>query len=414
MFGSHFTTSDGIDVSVNYPGVHNTDSGPDFSGARVKFDGEEWAGNIEIHVKASDWYRHGHDRDVSYDSVILHVVGVDDRSVDRTDGSPIPQICVYPSPDFYNRYASLVTDMDLPGCLPYMFDIPELNRTDWISSLGMERLHGKADYIRDILNGCNGDWQHTLFVAIARGLGFGLNGVPFELLAKSLPLNFVMRHRDNPLQIEALVFGQAGMLIPDEYPYDDYYTLLCREYEFLRHKYGLTPIDPSLWKYSRTRPQNFPHRRLAILASMLASGMQLSTRLIEADGNYEKIVDLFQFEASEYWRKHPKFGMAESRLPLAVTLSSSSIDILIINVAAPFYYAYGSITGNLELAERAQDLLCNIKPERNSVIGVWSNTLLKPTSAFESQALLHLRRDYCQRSRCLDCRFGHLILRKAL
>lgn len=414
MLGNSFLTRSGQSVEIIAPGLHNNDAGPDFSAARLRVDGEDWVGNVEIHVKASDWKRHGHDNDPAYNSIILHVVGIDDCEIFRHDGTSIPQICISPPADFYIRYDSLTSDLDNPGCLPYIHTIPLINVKDWINALGLERLHSKATFIKEVLESNNGDWQQALFIVIARALGFGLNGLPFELLARSLPLNFVMRHRDHPEQVEALVFGQAGMLTEGEYPYDDYYVMLCREYNFLKNKYGLSPIDGNLWKYARTRPQNFPHRRIAILASMLCEGINIHTRLLEADGKYEDVTELFQFGASEYWKYHHRFGLAPTDLPIPASLSSTSIDIICINVAAPFYFAYGAITGNPDLAEKGLDLLCEIKPERNSVVGVWNGTQLKPTNAFESQALLQLRRSYCQTSRCLQCRFGHYLLRQSL
>lgn len=414
MFGSQFLSGEGKKIEILSPGRHNVDAGPDFSTARIRIDGEEWIGNVEIHVKASDWMRHGHHSDPAYDSVILHVVGVDDCVVSRRDGSDIPQICVSPSPDFYGRYAALIDEMDAPGCLPYVDSVPDINRKDWLNAVGFERLQEKGEYMKDILEASAGDWQQTLFIVVARALGFGLNGVPFELLAKSLPLNFVMRHRDNPEQVEALVFGQAGMLGEGEYPYDDYYTLLCREYKFLRAKYSLAPIEGSLWKYSRTRPQNFPHRRMAILAAMLCEGMQMHTRLLEASGNYEKVAEIFRTGASDYWKRHQRFGTAPSELPLPTSLSEGSVDILCINVAAPFYVAYGAITGDPGLAEKGLDLLNEIRPERNSLVNIWNSTSLKASNAFDSQALLQLRKSYCQRSRCLNCRLGHYLLRQVM
>lgn len=414
MLGSRFQSRGGSDVEVISPGVHNQDSGPDFSAARLRIDGEDWVGNIEIHVRASDWKRHGHHADPAYDSIILHVVGVDDAEVTRSDGSPITQVCVSPSPDFYHRYAALTAEMDLPGCMPFIGTVPEINRKDWVDTLGIERLHRKAGYIKDMLAANRGDWQQALFIVVARALGFGLNGLPFELLAKSLPLNFVMRHRDNPMQIEALVFGQAGMLDGYSEEGDDYHALLKREYEFLKKKYLLVPIDVNLWKYARTRPHNFPHRRLAILAAMLAGGMQLHSRLLEAAGRYEEITDLFQTSASDYWRRHHRFGAGESAIPLPVTLSRGSVDLLCINVAAPFYFAYGAASGNPDLAERGLELLYEIRAERNSVVGVWRGTPLEAANAFESQALLQLRRVYCQSSLCLECRLGHYLLRQTL
>lgn len=414
MFGDTLTATSGCKVEIVSPGLHNRDSGPDFSAALIRFDDEEWGGNVEIHVKASDWKRHGHHKDPAYDTVILHVVGVDDEKVRRTDGSEIIQVCVAPPAEFYNRYARLTEKIDIPACLPWLDSIPDLNRTDWICTLGIERLHEKAGYMKSILEAAGSDWQQTIFILLARSLGFGLNGVPFELLAKSLPLNYVMRHRDNPLQVEALVFGQAGLLVPEDYQYDEYYMALCREYEFLKKKYSLTPLKADIWKYSRTRPQNFPHRRMGILSAMLADGMQLYTRILEARGDYDILMECLDFRASDYWHSHSRFGDMESSMPLPVTLSRSSREIVLINVMAPFYFAYGSITGSPDTAEMGLNLLRDINAEKNSITGLWTRYGLKPQCAFDSQALIQLKRNYCDKSRCLECRFGHYLLRCSL
>ena len=414
MFGNSLCATTGRELTVVNPGVHNHDAGPDFSAAVIRVEDTEWAGNVEIHVKASDWKRHGHHTDKAYDSVILHVVGVNDTKVERTDGSEIMQVCVAPPAEFYNRYVVLTERMDMPTCLPWLPGIPVLNRTDWVSALGIERLHEKASFLRDILRGSNGDWQQAIFIVLARALGFGLNGQPFEMLARSLPLNFVMRHRDNPVQVEALVFGQAGMLNPGEYEYDEYYMQLCREYSFLKKKYSLTPVDPQLWKYARTRPGNFPHRRLAFLSAMLADGMQLYTRLLEAAGDYDMLMASLEAKPADYWHYHSRFGDAATATPLPVGLSRSSREIVLINVMAPFYFAYGSLTGDVDIAEKGLDLLREIKPERNMIVALWERHGLKPECAFDSQALIHLRRNYCDKSRCLECRFGHHLLRRAM
>lgn len=414
MFGDTVMASSGCKVKIISPGVHNTDAGPDFSAAVIRIDDTEWGGNVEIHVKASDWKRHGHHNDSAYDTVILHVVGVDDDKVKRTDGSEILQVCVSPPAEFYNRYAILTENIDSPTCLSWIDTVPELNRTDWLSALGIERLQSKASYMKSVLESSGGDWEQTIFIMVARALGFGLNGVPFELLAKSLPLNFVMRHRDNLLQVEALVFGQAGLLDPRDYQYDEYYTALCREYEFLSKKYNLEPLKPEIWKYARTRPQNFPHRRMAVLSSMLSDGMQLYTRILEAAGDYDMLMECLDYRASDYWHFHSRFGVAESRVALPVSLSVSSREIVLINVMAPFYFAYGSITGNPDIAEKGLDLLRDINAEKNSITGMWSGYGLKPRCAFDSQALIHLKRNYCEKSRCLECRFGHYLLRHSM
>lgn len=408
MIGRRLATADGHPVTVLSPGIHNHDAGPDFSNARIRIDDTEWAGNVEIHVRASDWLRHGHDRNPAYDNVALHVVGVDDMRIRRRDGSVIPQVVITLPQDTYSLYALLSEGMESVRCARSLPQIPEINRIDWIESMGIARLHEKAGRIRQLLDSLGGDWQQALFITLARALGFGLNSVPFELTAKSLPLNYLSRHSDNPQQLEALLFGQAGMLDP-ALPADDYYAMLCREYSFLARKYSLHPIGRELWKYARTRPANFPHRRIAILAGMLIDGFHLRDSLAEAKGDIDALRECFRSQASPYWQNHSTFGVSSSS-SLSRTLSASAIDLLLINVAAPFYFAYGASKANPDLAQAGCDLLRQLKSERNSIISHWEAIGIKVKSAFESQALLHLRNEYCERARCLECRFGVKLL----
>ena len=404
----------GEQVEVLYPGLHNDNAGPDFSNASVCIDSVKWTGNVEIHVKASDWYAHGHHLDDAYDNVILHVVAIDDKRVTRKDGTEIPQLAVVLPRDFYITYSELSADMKGVRCASDIPSIPPLNREDWLETIAIERLHFKAQRILDWYHSLNCDWEQTMFTALARGLGFNLNGVPFELLAKSIPLNYLYRHSDSLMQIEALLFGQAGMLNGSMHIFDDYYQSLCREYGFLARKYGLRPMRLDLWKYARTRPQNFPHRRIALLAAAIYAGRGFTSYILDAKGNIDQLLKNFDWQLHQYWRDHFAFG-AEGRTDSANTsLSAASRRLLLINVAAPFYYAYAQITGDYLQAEYGCDILSHLPPEKNSIITSWENTGLKPHNASRSQALLHLRSEYCDKQRCLNCRFGHHLLRKSV
>lgn len=411
LCGNKFKTVDGEEVTVLAPGRLNKDAGPDFFNARVRRGDTEWCGNIEIHVKASDWYRHGHQNDPAYDNIILHVVGVNDTRIERKDRSLIPQTCLSPSKEFFELYSVMTGSLNAPVCLPYLGTISDLKKTDWVETLGVERLQDKSRRLKELLASQNGDWYQTLFILLARALGFGLNSLPFELTAKSIPLNYLMRHRDDLFQLEALLFGQAGMLGDYGLAIDDYHGRMVREYGFLCRKYDISPIGPGLWKYSRTRPQNFPHRRIALLASSLTSGLKLQQSLLEAGGDSDKLREVFDFEMSEYWGSHSDFGREGTGQR---KMSSTSLNLILINVAAPFYYTYGSLTGDCDLAEKGIDLLNELKGERNRIVMDWERAGLKTRSAFQSQGLLHLRKEYCDRSRCAECRFGHQLLRKAL
>ncbi len=412
MFGLSLPLSDGRSVSVIDPGRLNTDAGPDFFNAKVLIDGEMWAGNVEIHVRASDWYRHGHDKDRAYDSVVLHVVAVSDREVTRTDGSTVPQAEVTLPKDFYVSVATLRNDIKAVKCAPFLREVPPLVITDWMEALGVERLQAKAARLLDIHRANGGDWYQTLFTVLARALGFGLNSEPFEALGRNTPLKFLMRHADSPEQLEAILFGQAGLLDPSAYPYDDYYRMLCREYTFLRAKYGLRPIPGGMWKFARTRPQNLPHRRIALLAAAVGNPKEgLASAILEARGDEERLRQIFSWHPGRYWLSHYAFGQPETAAPAC--LGKGSVGVLLINVAAPFYYAHASLHNDLEGADDALRLLYSLPPEQNSIISAWKNAGIKVKDAQAGQALIHLRKEYCDRNRCFDCRIGHRLLRHA-
>ncbi|MDE5773025.1 MAG: DUF2851 family protein [Muribaculaceae bacterium] len=410
LMGMPLTLDDGQTVRIVKPGIHNNDAGPDFSGALITIGDQKWCGNVEIHIKASDWFRHGHDKDKAYDNIILHVVSVNDTEIYRHNGDKIPQAQVTIPADFCYTFATLQAQMNDIRCKHNLPFIPDIRRHDWLETLAVERIHLKAQRILTYCNAFAGDWEQTVFITLARALGFGLNGVPFELLAKSLPLKYVYHHADSLTQIEALLFGQAGMLSPCLYTDDMYYQTLCTEYEFLMHKYSLRPISRDLWKYSRSRPANFPHRRIALLAQFLYAGRSLTSELLNARGRYQYLEPMFNIGLNDYWTTHNTFGTNASSSPTA--LSRASIESLMINVAAPFYHAYAAMTGDYIMGEYSIDLLSSIAPERNSIITQWNAAGLHADTALRSQALIHLRREYCDRQRCLECRFGHHILRR--
>lgn len=411
MFGKELTL-DGRKLLIIHPGVLNTDAGPDFNGARLMIGDTQWVGNIEIHVKASDWYRHNHDSDPSYDNIILHVVAIDDMRVKRTDGTIIPQVTVTFPEKFFHIYSLLADSINSVRCARFIPDIPNIVKVDWIETLVVERMQVKVERIRETVNQFNGDWEQACFVVLARAMGFGVNGVPFEMLARSLPLKYIRRHSDNLLQIEALIFGQAGMLDTSIHIFDEYYQLLCREYFFLARKYNLRPIRNNIWKYSRMRPNNFPHRRLAMLARALHNGFYLLSELLEHSGDIEYIRELFKWRLEGYWLCHSDFDIEGHGV--GETLSNNSIDLLIINVAAPLIYAYSASRGEPENAEKGIDLWQELKPENNMFMRQWGALGIKTKDASHSQALLHLRREYCDMSRCLECRWGCYALKKTV
>ena len=408
MMGRRCVTVRGEDVEIQYAGIHNLDAGPDFHDARVRIAGQLWAGNVEIHVRASDWHRHGHDTDPAYHNVILHVVGVDDERVRRPDGSEIPQMVITFPESFFRMYEALSRRIQAVACEPYLHLVPDLVRADWLSTLAVERLQGKARRIQDCAHSLGGDWNRTCFVSLARALGFNLNGDPFEILARSIPLNVIHHHSDDILQIEALLFGQAGMLDTSLHIFDEYYQTLAREYFFLARKYGLRPMNATMWKYARTRPQNFPHRRIAMLAAALTDGFSMLSDLWDHRGTPDDIRRLFTLTPSPYWETHSDFDTPGN---VSGNLSAAAVDLLMINFVAPMILAYSASRGDIEAAGAAMSIWDGLRPENNTFIRQWTSAGLQPQCAAYSQALLQLRKAYCDFSRCLECRFAAAILK---
>ncbi len=399
-------TVDGRIVQVIDPGKLNTDAGPDFFNSKIKIDGEMWVGNVEIHVKASDWYRHHHDEDEAYDSVILHVVEKDDRPVARRSGEIIPQLRMPCSKDFYARYHDLVDNSasELP-CASEIAEIPLIYIADWLSTLAHERLYRKVGHINDLRSRYNGGWEEACYVTLARCMGFGVNSDVFEQLAMGLPLKFMGKHSDSLLSIEALLFGQSGLL--DNAPDDAYVKSLKTEYAFLANKFSLRRNDNLRWKMARMRPANFPHRRIALLASLIHGGFGLMSQIVSvADEKQARL--LFDAELTGYWADHYSFGVASPH-PIKA-LSRSSVDVLLINAVAPLLYAHGMTRGDEDACDRAVALLQSLPAERNSIVELFGRAGIKAEDALSSQALVQLRREYCETHKCLYCRIGHRML----
>lgn len=404
------TTVDGRTIRVLDPGLLNTDQGPDFFNAKIEIDGHLWAGNVEMHIRATDWYRHHHDADMAYDSVVLHVVERDDCAVTRANGDVIPQCVMRVSPLFEERYRQLTSTLQELPCGKFLADIPPLTVTEWVEALAFERLHGKVERIEEFLAASHGSWEDATFTLLSRNLGFGINSEAFERLARRTPLRILNRHSDSPTQIEALLFGQAGLLNPIDFSDDTYFQQLCREYAFLAHKYDLQPMESSSWRFFRIRPQNFPHRRIALLARCIEGGFSLFHQIIDAT-DAAAVRDIFDKHLSGYWLNHYTFGSAASGSLKA--LSAASIDILIINTAAPLIYAYGACTDNYPITERAIAILEGTRPERNSIVKLFEFYGIKADNALRTQALIQLRRNYCEARKCIYCRFGHRLLSAA-
>lgn len=411
MLGDRLETVDGRRVRVLYAGRLNSDSGPDFSGARLQIEDEEWVGNVEIHVKASDWHRHGHDHDLAYDNVIFHLVGVSDVDITDSHGRIIPQgVATFPESfiSLYSRLARKIGEYKCDGALDIL---SSLQVSDWLSTLSIERMQAKGQRIKESLAAMDRDWEWVCFATLARALGFGLNSEPLEMTARITPLRILHKHSDDIMQLEALLMGQAGLLDSSLHMFDERYQLLCREYRFLAMKYGLRPARREMWKYSKTRPQNFPARRLAMLAGAVRGGFSLLSRLCDPALDSQKAMQLFDWEMDPYWENHYDFDVAAAKLPL--TLTQGNRRLLLINFVAPMLYTYGAMHGDLEMTERAMRFWDSGQAENNRYTRHWEKSGIVCRNASDSQALIQLSKEYCECGRCLECRFGHLLLRKA-
>lgn len=411
--GRPMATVDGRPVKVVDPGRWNTDAGPDFFNAKVKIGDEMWVGNVEMHLRASDWYRHGHDDDPAYSSVILHVVAHDDSPVPRPGGKGdddlIPQMTMQISPDIQARAQELerAPVLSLP-CSRWMAEMPRLYLMDWLTSLGFERLYGKADRLRQQCERLHGNWEQVAYQALSRSMGMSVNNDTFERLAMVTPVNMLRKHADNILAVEALLFGQAALLEPTQG--DPYVERLTTEYQFLAHKYGLRALDPGAWRMGHMRPWNFPHRRIATLAALITTRPNLMADLT-AITTVAECQRYFEIELSGYWAHRFRFGGVAATGTKA--FSGDVCKLLMINVVSPLRVAFGQERGDSEAVAQAVEMLQDLPPERNSIVKMFEEAGVKATDAFTSQALIELRRAYCEPRKCLYCRIGHRMLSQA-
>lgn len=406
LFTSHnLKTTDGEQVEIIDVGRINTDAGPDFFNAKIKIADTIWAGNIEIHTFSSDWNKHNHQSDKAYDTIILHVVSKADADIYRTDGTQIPQLELKFPVQIETNYEQLFIQQKWIPCVDKINQIPAIFIQSWKNALLAERLEQKMNAIEVWLNDNNQHWEEAFYITLARSFGFGTNSLAFESLAKSLPVSILGKHKDQLFQLEALLFGQAGLLDMDES--DDYAAGLKKEYDFLRSKYELTPINKSQWKLLRLRPDNFPHVRIAQFAALVHSSTKLFSKIVENPG-LEYLQRLFDCETSAYWNTHYIF--AHDSALQNKRLGKLSVNGIIINTVVPFLFCYASRKKNEELKDKTLQILEHIPAERNSIITHWKNIELKVENAFDSQALLQLKKQYCDEKKCLRCRIGHKVL----
>ena len=400
-------TTTGQQVEVIDTGLANTDAGPDFFNAKLKLDGVLWIGNIEIHERSSDWFKHGHHADTGYNSVILHIASEIDTEISRSNGERIPQIQLICPEAVRTNYKELLETDSYPPCYRIIPSLPPFTAHSWMTALQMERFEQKATLLNERLKRCQGNWEDAFFITLARNFGFGLNGDAFETWAHQLPFRAVDKHRNDLFQIEAIFFGQAGIL--EDSDGDGYYLRLKKEYTYLQHKFGLIPMDASLWRFLRLRPANFPHIRIAQLACLYHRAYGLLSRIMETE-TLQGVRDILKGGTSEYWLTHYTFGGSSPSRPK--TLSNTSLDLLIINTVVTFLYAYGLHKGNPVLCARAGSFLEELKAENNYITRMWEQCGMKTSNAADSQALIQLKKEYCDKKKCLYCRIGYEYLKR--
>ncbi len=403
LMDQSMTIETGETLEVLSPGVQNQDGGPDFFNARIRIDGTTWAGNVEIHVRASDWYRHGHQHDPAYRNAILHVVMENDMPVVYPDGTVLPALVLKDriQEDACRRFIQPgQEEVSLP-CRGQIADIPPDIFRLWAPALAVERLMLKSDSIRHLWEGCLCNWDEAFYRQLSWCFGFRVNNTPFEMLAKSLPLKIIRQNCRNLQLLEALLYGQAAMLNEDFT--EDYPRALQRDFLFLRMKYQLDPPVSVNWKYLRMRPSNFPTIRISQWACMLRLTGGRFFQLLE-HGDVPELMSAGNIVTSEYWFTHYMFG--KSSVFSRKIMGADSINLLLINGIVPFLFFYGYEKDDSVSREKALGLLERIPAERNAIIRQWRVDGISVANALESQALIHLRKQYCERRRCLECRFG--------
>lgn len=398
-------TTAGDPVEIVSSGSPNSDSGPDFFNARIRIGQTLWAGNVEIHQRSSDWFVHGHDKDEAYRNVILHVVEVPDKEILIGEKTLPCMVLSYPE-SVRSNYLNLQNSDKWIACQDQFLKIDPFRLKFWYGALLVERIQNKTHEIQQLLQRNKNDWNETFYQLLARNFGMKTNALPFEMLAQNTPLSVLAKHKDKLFQLEALLFGQSGLL-NDELLGDDYFLNLRNEYAFLYKKYQLKPIEAHLWKFLRLRPINFPTVRISQFAQLTHKSTALFSHILETK-TLRELEHFFDVESSEYWQTHYRFNKLSRTKPKH--LGHSAFQNIVINTIAPMLFIYGSSNGKPALKDRTLAFLEELPPEENSIISKWTSLGVQTRSAFETQALLQLKNAYCASKKCLDCPVGTKII----
>ncbi len=399
-------TCSGEELEIIDIGRLNNDAGPDFFNAKVKICDKIWAGNVEIHQRSSDWKRHHHSADSAYDNVILHVVIEADDHIYRKNGEEIPQLVLTFSKEIIENCSQFIDENRQYPCAEKLSSLSPIFVSSWMSALLTERLMNKSEHIDEILQKNKNNWSESFYIALARSFGFGVNGDEFERLAKSVPLSALQKHKNNLLQIEAMLFGVAGLL--PENPKDEYAEKLCNEAHFLMTKFNLATPQNLHWKMARMRPQNFPQVRIAQFAKLIFQSSKLFSKIVE-NPTYASIYNLFDNVCADgYWSTHCNFSNVSPECKKC--LGKTAIHTIMINCVVPFLFSYAKQKNDDELREKSLSLLEEIPAESNRIVEKWQQFGIEPQNAYDSQAVIELQKMYCDRKDCLRCRIAHKII----
>jgi len=394
-------------VEVIDTGQHNKASGPDFFNARIKIGNTQWAGNVEIHVKASDWFRHNHHGDPAYFNVILHVVYEQDCRLERPGGEEIPCLVLKFEESLIENYNRLIKTTSVIPCQKFLQSIDKIYWSDWYSKLMIGRLEEKTLEIERVLSANKYNWEDCLYHFLGRSFGFKINALPFETLVRTTPLNVLLRLRQKSLTLNAILFGQAGFL-EDLLSEDEYYVSLQREYQPMMKTLPSRAIDKSNWKFMGARPGNFPLVRIAQFASVIVKRYPLFAQLTDHPDlkSWRKILEP---GIEPYWESHYLFGKTGKKRKLR--MGKMAVDLVILNAFIPIVFHYGTFRRRGDLKDRVLSILEELPSEKNDIIKKWEEKGVKSGNAFESQALIHLTTRFCKQRKCLECMIGNRIIK---
>lgn len=405
--GTTFYSSSKESISILKFGFHNGNAGPDFLNAQIRINNQLWVGNVEIHVKSSDWYLHHHEEDSNYDAVILHVVWEHDVDVFRNDNSPISTLVLKDLIDkklVFNYQKLMSNKLNWIPCETQIASIESFVFRNWQERLFFERLANKALLIESLLINSHSDFEAVLFQLLAKNFGLKVNGEAFLSLATSINFSIVRKERFDVNKLTALLFGQAGFL--EEDLQNTYHSNLRTEYQYLKHKYTLKAISKNHFSFFRMRPPNFPTIRIAQLASLYNSQDAIFSKLMKFT-TIKEFYTFFSFEMSAFWKSHYTFERPSKISPKKLT--TSFIDLLIINTIIPLKFVYQKSKGAVN-EDEILALIKQLKPEKNSIISNYIKCKVPVNSAFDTQALLELKNNYCNTKRCLECAVGTSLL----